>query len=164
MNPNEALVLARREMDAHGLSHVALGWSPRAVRRLGVCKFRREVSQINPRQIVRKAFQIELSIKLVRVNPVEVVLNTIRHEIAHALAGFEAGHGWHWKAHALKIGADPERACSDAVKLPGKYVLSCGACSWSTERHRRPKQMNVSCPKCSRGRYNPAFALALVVR
>ncbi len=42
----------------------------------------------------------------------EQVRDTVLHEIAHAIAGPEAGHGPLWKATARRIGATPRaRAC-----------------------------------------------------
>ena len=37
----------------------------------------------------------------------EQLLDTVLHEIAHAIAGHEAGHGLLWKATARRIGATP---------------------------------------------------------
>ena len=71
------------------------GWSfglARTRRRLGVCKYR--------------AKRIEIAEYYARHSPEETVLDTLRHEIAHALAGPAAGHGPKWKAVAVRVVRD----------------------------------------------------------
>lgn len=51
---------------------------------------------------------IQLSTFLTKSCPEEQVRDTILHEIAHAIAGYEAGHGPKWKAVARQIGAAPK--------------------------------------------------------
>ena len=41
--------------------------------------------------------------------PEHQVKDTILHEIAHVIAGPNAGHGWAWKQACLRIGAEPTR-------------------------------------------------------
>ena len=40
------------------------------------------------------------------------IMNTLNHEIAHALAGYEAGHGPKWRAIAKQLGATPRATTS----------------------------------------------------
>lgn len=54
--------------------------------------------------------RIRLSKYIVRLAP-EDIIDTIRHELAHVVAGIEAGHGSAWRAAAVGVGALPER-CS----------------------------------------------------
>ena len=68
---------AARLMAEHGLTGWTFGLTD-AKRRLGVCKYRKK--------------RIEISDYYARNNPEESVLETLLHEIAHALAGPEAGH------------------------------------------------------------------------
>ncbi len=84
--------MARRLMEEHGLR----GWSlafVEAKRRLGDCHFRDRVIRIS------RTHALEGSNEQIR--------DTVLHEIAHAIAGPEAGHGPLWKATALRIGATP---------------------------------------------------------
>jgi predicted SprT family Zn-dependent metalloprotease len=37
------------------------------------------------------------------------ILDVVRHEVAHAMAGHEAHHGRVWKVACLIVGADPSR-------------------------------------------------------
>lgn len=59
---------------------------------------------------------IKLSKYIVRCGYDEI-LDTIRHEIAHAFAHAEAKHGPEWKAVARKLGATPAQyACAKATQ------------------------------------------------
>lgn len=89
--------LARTLLAEHGLGH----WKVRvdnAQRRLGVCYHQRQT--------------ISLSRQFLAVGTDEQAQDTILHEIAHALAGPDAGHGPEWKAIAERIGATPERCAN----------------------------------------------------
>jgi hypothetical protein len=82
-------------------------------RRLGVCKYRTK--------------RIEIVEFHTLNNPPENVLDTLLHEIAHALAGPAARHGPVWKAFAVRIGATP-RSCADSHKttvMPGDWQANC---------------------------------------
>lgn len=55
------------------------------------------------------------------------VTNTILHEMAHVIAGFEAGHGPTWKRIARSIGCDAMRCTEPFLEAKNyKYVLKCG--------------------------------------
>jgi len=59
--------------------------------------------------------------------PDSEILNTILHEIAHALVGHSEGHNKVWKAKAIDIGCDGER-CHQIEFTESKYVLCCSKC------------------------------------
>jgi predicted SprT family Zn-dependent metalloprotease len=76
---------------------------------------------------------IELSRILTESETEEATHQTILHEIAHALAGFRAGHGPEWKMHARRIGVKNPKCSRQqtgttqpkftwAVKHDGKIV------------------------------------------
>lgn len=119
------------------------GWRfqfDRSVKRFGVCMYRRKV--------------IGLSKALTELNGVDKVKDTILHEIAHAIAGYKAGHGWEWREVCLRIGAKPERCYSiDEVKQPPmKYYAKCGACGKEFQKARlHKKEARRSC-KCQEGK------------
>ena len=160
MDTTHALTLARELMNAYGLQALPVGWT-RAKRQFGRCTFTRDATGR------RVAKAIEISWPLTRVNPIEVVRNTILHEIAHALAGYDAAHGPAWVAMAHRVGARPERCVPDGdptvVDILGRFTYSCPVCPWTMNRHKRLRR-NSSCHKCSHGTYNPAFELRLAVR
>src|SRR3954463_2529714 len=100
--------IARLELRKNALHGWTFGLS-NAKRRLGVCKYR--------------AKRIEIAEYYARNSPEETVLDTLRHEIAHALAGPAAKHDPAWKAVAVRLGATP-RACEtshQAVVKPGDW-------------------------------------------
>ena len=102
---------------------------------------------------------ITLSKTLVEANSEERVRNTILHEIAHAIAGHTAGHGWKWRQVAQMLGCDARRCFSseNTVIPQGKYTLTCPACGKTSQRQKRTHR-TPSCGKCSR-RYDPTKIL-----
>ena len=93
MRLKEVAALARELMDRHGLAEWTLRFNA-AQKKLGECR---------PRQ------KLILLSRAHAVNGVrEQVIDTILHEIAHALVGPGAGHGPAWKAIADRIGATPK--------------------------------------------------------
>ena len=126
MDLRELEAIASREMAKHGL----LGWTfafADTKRRLGVCKYRSK--------------RIEIAEYYALNSPQESVLDTLLHEIAHAIAGPAARHGPAWKAVAVRLGATP-RACdnSDTITMqPGDWQATCSACKKIIHRYKRPK-------------------------
>lgn len=117
--------IAAQEFRNNGLYDWSFGLA-RTRRRLGVCKYR--------------AKRIEIAEYYARHSPEETVLDTLRHEIAHALAGPAAGHGPKWKAVAVRLGATP-RSCETsgrAVVPPGDWRATCPSCEKTYHRYRRP--------------------------
>jgi predicted SprT family Zn-dependent metalloprotease len=141
MNLSAAQTLAVSLMKQHGIWE--LGWRfnfDSAVKRFGVCKYRSKI--------------IGLSAKLVTLNDEERVKDTILHEIAHAIAGFKAGHGIEWKRACIRIGAKPERCYStDDTTTPDlKYYAKCGACGTVHQKARlRLREVRRSC-MCQSGK------------
>ena len=130
-------------MARHGLHGWQFGFN-RNVRRAGVCRFPRP-----PRP-----GRIELSAFFVARNPEGEVLDTILHEIAHALVGHRHGHDDVWKAKCREVGARPERCFDDAVDMPkGRWRAVCPGCGGEHTRHRRPKSLaGWYCKACGRDR------------
>lgn len=60
-------------------------------------------------------------------HPLNIIINTVRHEIAHALVGHRAGHGPVWKETCLRVGAEPS-AVNHAVQRPVVWRLICTVC------------------------------------
>lgn len=143
MDWNEATLLARTLMNEHGLGHVPLEQS-NAKRQAGATTF--AVRKVNGLVVSTTVKNIELSRSIVELNDKALVEDTIRHEIAHALAGFEAGHSYEWKRVAQQVGANPERCCADGTKMPeGLYQADC--CGIVRHMHRRPKVIRI-CRVC----------------
>lgn len=128
----EAHDLSQRLIDFHGLT--ARGWAfgfNRNKRRLGVCK--------------QDDRRIELSEHYVLRNDRDHVIDTILHEIAHALVGTQHGHDDVWKAMCLRVGASPSSCSSTAIMPDGYWQAKCPGCATVFSRHRRPRRL--------RGRY-----------
>ena len=106
MNQSDAAKLAIGLMKEHGITLDGWRFEYDDVRsRLGCTKYNQKI--------------ITLSKIGVYLHPDSEVKDTILHEIAHVLAGHEAGHGPKWKEIAARIGATP-KACFIEVRVPIK--------------------------------------------
>jgi predicted SprT family Zn-dependent metalloprotease len=117
--------LALGLMSRHGLLDWTFAFNRRK-RAMGLCRYGEK--------------RIELSIHLVDRNGPHEVLDTILHEIAHALVGPRHGHDAVWRAKCREVGARPRR-CSDADMPEGRWQARCGGCGQVFSRHRRPKRL-----------------------
>ena len=136
MDLKELAAIAQREMAKHGLHDWTFGFAD-TKRQLGVCKYRKK--------------RIEMSEFASLNSPQESVIDTLMHEIAHAIAGHAAGHGPVWKAVALRVGASP-RSCAVAteqVVQPGDWQATCPACQRTFHRYKRPKSLSGYRCKCA---------------
>jgi predicted SprT family Zn-dependent metalloprotease len=132
----DAELLAWELMAEHGLEDWTFEFD-NAKRRFGVCKHSKQV--------------IGLSKALVEINDYERVRQTILHEIAHALAGYYAGHGPEWRKMCHKVGIEPRRGFSqEDTNIPdAKWTASCPKCSKVFKRHRLSKSLKENggwCP------------------
>jgi len=105
---------------------------------LGVANFRKKT--------------IEISSVLSICVSLEEMKDTVLHEIAHVLAGLQAGHGPKWRAACRKIGAKAE--CCHLVKTSDilhtfAYLLTCPNCKVQTGVHRvTHKTRSYICKRC----------------
>ena len=105
MNLNDAKILAELLIEEHlsGKTSFSQGrewtfaWNNRK-RAFGVCSY--------------KHAQIQLSRVITATEEESKVEDTILHEIAHALAGPAAGHGFKWQMVARSIGATPKASAA----------------------------------------------------
>jgi predicted SprT family Zn-dependent metalloprotease len=107
-----------------------------AVQTLGSCDYARRKIKLSNHHINGSA-------------PVEV-MNTLLHEVAHAIARnkyHQKGHGDAWKKVCLEIGAKPERtSVAYQIKKPkAKWIRYCPTCGKESKRNRRAKLL---CRKC----------------
>lgn len=89
----EITIWAKSIMAKYGLSHWSFKINGRFKRTLGQCSYTRKL--------------IELRRDHVKEDTYENVLDTLMHEIAHALVGHGAGHGIVWQRKAIELGAQP---------------------------------------------------------
>lgn len=144
------IIKAEAEIKALMRQHGLIGWGWRfeydnSVRRFGYCYGRKLL--------------ITMSRHLVSLNEWAVIKNAALHEIAHALAGVEAGHSEKWRQVALSIGCSGTRLYDGAVvnRPTHRYIATCPRCNEIYKRHRI--RVNTSCGKCSGGHYNPNYRL-----
>ena len=136
MDLKELEALARQEMLNNGLHGWTFGWA-NTKRRLGVCKYRLK--------------RIEIAEYYARHSSRESVLDTLFHEIAHAVVGPGKGHGPVWKAAAIRLGATP-RACetsTNVVMKPGDWQATCAICQKVYHRYKRPMTVTGYRCKCT---------------
>jgi len=129
MDLKELEAIASREMLKYDLHGWTFGFA-KTKRRLGVCKYRTK--------------RIEIADYYARNSPQKSVLDTLMHEIAHAIAGPGAGHGPAWKAVAIRLGATP-RACDNSdetVVKPGDWQATCTVCKKTFHRYKRPRSLS----------------------
>jgi predicted SprT family Zn-dependent metalloprotease len=110
------------------------------------------------------AICIEISKHYLAICPIEIMEETVLHEVAHYmdfLIRGKSNHDWHWKKCCRIVGANPERTCDipDEYKPKGKYTLTCPSCNRETPFHRKPKHER-SCGKCSKT-WNPEYKMIL---
>lgn len=135
MDLDQLQATAARLIRQHGLD----GWTfalSSTRRRLGVCKYRLK--------------RIEVAEFYARNNPEESVLDTLLHEVAHALAGPSAKHGPKWKAVAVRLGATP-RSCESTGRVvvePGDWQATCPGCSKTIHFYRTPRSLTGYRCKC----------------
>ncbi|WP_224769444.1 SprT-like domain-containing protein [Nocardioides ochotonae] len=131
------LVDAYSRAQALVVQHGLAGWQiefDRAKRRAGQC---REATRV-----------ISLSEPLTRLHDEAEVVDTILHEIAHALVGTKHGHDEVWRAKAIAIGCSGARCVDeDAPRVEGDWVGTCPA-GHTREQHKRPEVVS-SCRRCS---------------
>ncbi len=135
MDLRELEAIAVRELKENDLHGWTFGLA-RTRRRLGVCKYRQK--------------RIEIAEYYARHSPEESVLDTLRHEIAHAIAGPAARHGPGWKAVAVRLGATP-RSCESsgqAVVEPGDWQATCPDCGKTVHFYRQPRSLTGYLCRC----------------
>lgn len=100
----------KREADALFRQWDCPGWRVEfwdSTRNLGQCDHRNKIVWMNEGYCLH--------------NPDDMVLDTLKHEVAHIKAGPDAGHGIIWKKWCERIGCTPA-ACSKNPVLPPKPV------------------------------------------
>ena len=91
--------------------------------------------------------RIELSVSYCHRALPRQVEETILHEIAHAIVGFEHKHRAVFKEVCLRIGGDPS-PCHDVEHTPPRWMGLCG-CGNRFPRHRLSRRTRRGiCPKC----------------
>lgn len=130
----DAYQLANGLLREHNLNTWSFLINDRPKRRLGMCNYRDKT--------------IQLSAWVLEKCP-ERAVNTIRHEVAHALVGYGHRHNHIWKAAAIKLGANPV-ACT-ALPMEERpehtWKLLCPKCGWEGygSYRKRSRQYRSKC-------------------
>lgn len=132
--------IARTELRAHGLNEWTFAWS-RASKTFGLCNYTTKT--------------IHMSARLVELNAEAECLNTLTHELAHALVGHAHGHDSVWASKHRELGGDGRARYTheSVVAVPKKWIVSCPEChaEWHLARRQRGE---YKCTHCKRaGRY-----------
>ena len=137
--------LVHLKFSEHGLSD----WNfkiDKAKRRLGSCQYHSKT--------------ITLSVHLLKL-PQEEIIQTLLHEIAHALVGPRAGHGPRWKKQALAIGCNAQRTSKLSIVEAPLRTIACDNCDYryAIQRFRLPRWLTRRrrCPKCFMGKTMEIF-------
>ena len=126
--------LANELFTKHGLADWVFKFD-NAKRRFGCCNYTTKT--------------ISLSKHLCRLNSESEIVDTLLHEIAHALTPGQ-GHGKLWQEKCAELGAEPRRCYSaDQVKQPPpNYYLYCAACDFKQGLYRMTRRKYL-CPTCT---------------
>ena len=113
----------------------------------------------------RYAVHIEVSKYFLEKCPIEMLEDTVLHEIAHYMDFLNRGysnHDYNWKYCCIKVGANPNRVCEVPTEyLPqSKWSMVCNSCDNEIRYHRKPKK-DKSCGKCC-PTWNPQYKLKLI--
>ena len=121
------------------MEHELDGWTVKlgnAARTAGSCHYGQKV--------------IRISLKVAQIVEWEEVHDTILHEVAHAIAGHSAGHGYEWRRVAREIGLkNPQRTASFDTTSIDPWVGTCPA-GHTVTRPGAPRRLR-SCALCHRG-------------
>jgi predicted SprT family Zn-dependent metalloprotease len=128
--------LARLKMQEHGLQEPWEFIFDSAKQRAGLCNY--------------TDHQISLSKYLVEYHNLDQSEQVILHEVAHALAGKDAGHGPNWKQIAKSIGYRGEKFTGKEIaEQTAKWIGECK----NGHRHYRYKspRAQLACGYCGKG-------------
>ena len=139
MTLNEVETLGKRFIQEHeAKSGLKTGWRfafDLAPARGGICRY--------------TAKQITLSVTFCLKASKEDIIDTILHEIAHAIVGPNHGHDEIWKAAARRIGCTAKR-CHQVDHTPPRWRGQC-ECGQKWKRQRLSQRARTGlCPKCNK--------------
>ena len=118
--------------------HNLLDWSvelrPHTGFRLGGCHYRLHLIALNTFYVAN--------------NSEEMVVDTLLHQVAHALTPGHQ-HDVVWKAMAIQLGCRPDRnAMTGLVLQPGRYKAVCPTCQAIFYKYRKPRYIRSSSRAC----------------
>lgn len=130
-------------LNQHGLSHWKVQFGT-AYTQLGSCNYKTQT--------------LRFSKRFAAVQSWEDIYDTILHEVAHAIAGYDAGHGYTWRRIARDLGlANPTSGVRTNIKFEKPWVGTCPN-GHTTTMARAPQRVR-SCTKssCGNGAFNAKY-------
>jgi len=106
-------LLAKQLLEKYNLQDWKFTWDLRSFNRFGVCKY--------------KPKEISLSKKVALALPIEVSIDTLLHEIAHALTPGQS-HNDIWKAKCVELGCKPQQYATENNDVIQPYKGTCPTC------------------------------------
>jgi len=131
--------LAKNLMIKHKLLDWKFSWNTRCKSRGGCTKYDEKIIEITQ----------EYALKITK----EMFINTVLHEIAHALVGYKNAHNQVWKKKALAIGCNG-KVCHNVNFVEHKYEIQCLCHTYKYHRKTKIIQKiekglgNIKCRKC----------------
>lgn len=131
--------------------------------RNGVCKYNKRLTkrrfnkQITQTERKSGHHTVVINEKILEQGNRDGFIDTVRHEVAHALAyaihGSSQKHNHHWKALAAKLGADTSSCHNKRDRSDGyEYYIGCPNCGMTGGKTRRSKVIkqpfNRKCARC----------------
>jgi predicted SprT family Zn-dependent metalloprotease len=148
MNEQEIIEIckfAKEQIDKH-CPEYRLAFNKRK-RALGVCDYRKK--------------QIQLSLIHMKIQPLDIMKNTVIHEVAHALTEGHH-HDRVWKRKFIELGGDGQRLCTICEMPKGKYTYECPNCKKVSHFYKQVKAERA-CGECcntyNAGRFSDKFKL-----
>lgn len=137
----ELIQFCRDEMNRYGLTDWSIRLSNQEHGFLGMCLHRDKCIILNNHHL--------------DIHPELEIINTIRHEIAHALVGTNHGHNEIWTAKAKEVGCTSVAACSHLSLSPNLIdAIRSGASVEVTFETDRPKyqitRLQDKCDVCGK--------------
>lgn len=108
-------------------------------------RFRFDDAVAHAGQCIFTRKEITMSLQFCQKAPDSEIMDTVLHEVAHALVGPEHHHDAVWKAAAVRIGCTGDRCTSFKIATP-KLIVSCRQCGWHMGRNRRSR--SAVCKTC----------------
>jgi predicted SprT family Zn-dependent metalloprotease len=144
LNLSTARALAEANLADNGLSDWTVEFD-NAKSRHGQCRYRDKV--------------ISLSRHCVEHCSADETVDTILHEIAHALVGSGHGHDQTWKLKCIELGCRPDACASEKSKVPFLWTGTCPSGKHEIGRRRLTQSARKgTCPYCS-DKFDPQYRL-----
>ncbi len=121
---------AKKQLNQYNLNDWAISFD-HSQRRAGACFYNEK--------------KLSFSIHFLRKASEEDIMDTLLHEIAHALVGPKNAHNKIWKNKALEIGCSGQVYHNFHFSQP-KWIKSCSRGCWEQKSYRKNK--NLICKFC----------------